>query len=167
MTTSVTDRIEKSIVLQATRARVWRALTDPKEFGDWFGMRFDGAFVPGTRVAATVVGTTVDPDVAKAQQQHAGIRFDIFIERVEPEHRFSFRWHPGLPDPASDRTAEPTTLVEFTIDEAPDGIRLTVTETGFDRLPDARRAAAFSSNEQGWGIVVGLAAKHLAAHAGA
>jgi uncharacterized protein YndB with AHSA1/START domain len=163
MTTSVTDRIEKSIVLRATRARVWRALTDPKEFGDWFGMRFDGAFVPGARVGATVVGTTVDPEIAKAQQQHAGIRFDIFIERVEPEHRFSFRWHPGPPDPKRDLAAEPTTLVDFTLDETPDGTRLTVTESGFDRLSPDRRAVAFSSNEQGWGIVVGLAAKHLAA----
>ena len=162
MSTSVTDRIEKSIVLKAPRARVWRALTDPKEFGDWFGMRFDGAFVPGARVAATVVGTTVDPDIARAQQQHAGVRFDVFIERVEPERLFSFRWHPGPPNPAADYSNDPPTLVEFTLDEVPEGIRLTVTESGFDRLPAARRAEAFSSNEQGWAIVVGLAAKYLA-----
>lgn len=164
MSTSVTDRIEKSILLKAPRARVWRALTDSKEFGEWFGMRFDGAFVPGARVGATVVGTTADPEVAKAQQQHAGIRFDIFVEAVEPERRFSFHWHPGPPDPTADYSKDPPTLVEFTLEEVADGVRLTVTESGFDRLPAHRRASAFSSNEQGWGIVITLIAKHLAAH---
>ena len=162
MTTSVTDRIEKTIVLRAPRARVWRALTDPKEFGDWFGMRFDDPFVPGGRVRATVIGTTVDPEVAKAQQQHAGVAFDVYIERMEPQRLFSFRWHPGAVDPRIDYSKEPTTLVEFTLADVADGVQLTVTESGFDQIPLARRAAAFSGNEQGWGIVVALIAKYLA-----
>ena len=164
MATSVTDRIEKSIVLRAARSRVWRALTDSQEFGAWFGMRFDGAFAPGTRVGATVVGTTADAEVAKAQQQYANTKFDIFIERIEPERRFSFRWHPGAVDPSVDYSKEPTTLVEFTLEEVPEGVRLIVTESGFDQIPLSRRAAAFGSNEQGWGIVITLIAKHLAAH---
>jgi uncharacterized protein YndB with AHSA1/START domain len=162
MTTSVTDRIEKTIVLRAARARVWRALTDPKEFGDWFGMRFDDPFVPGGRVRATVVGTTVDPEVAKAQQQHAGVRFEIHIERIEPQRLFSFRWHPGAVDPSIDYSKEPTTLVEFALAEAAGGVQLTVTESGFDRIPLARRAAAFSGNEQGWAVVVTLIDRYLA-----
>ena len=165
MPTSTTDRIEKSIVLRATRARVWRALTDPTEFGDWFGMRFDDPFVPGQRVRTTVVGTKADPEVAKMQETHAGLRFDIFIERVEPQRLFSFRWHPGAVDPKIDYSKEPTTLVEFTLEEIAEGIRLTVSESGFDRIPVARRADAFTQNEQGWGIVVTLVGKHLAAHA--
>ncbi len=164
MQTDVTDRIEKSIVLHAPRARVWRALVDPKEFGDWFGMRFDDPFVPGARVRATVVGTTADPEVAKAQQQHAGTAFEIVIDRVEPERLFSFRWHPGAVDPAIDYSKEATTLVEFTLEEVPGGVRLTVTESGFDRIPIERRASAFASNDQGWGIVITLIAKHLVAH---
>jgi uncharacterized protein YndB with AHSA1/START domain len=165
MSTTITDRIEKSILLRAPRARVWRALTDPKEFGDWFGMRFDDPFVPGGRVRAAIVGTTVDADVAKAQQQHAGVKFEILVERIEPQRLFSFRWHPGAVDPAVDYTQEPTTLVEFMLDEAAGGIRLTVVESGFDRIPLARRAAAFSGNEQGWGIVITLIEKYLAEHA--
>ena len=165
MPTSQTDRIEKSIVLRATRARVWRALTDPKEFGDWFGMRFDDPFVPGGRVRVTVVGTSVDADVAAAQQQYAGVQYEIVIERVEPQRLFSFRWHPGAVDPRVDYSTEPTTLVEFTLEEVTDGIRLTVIESGFDRIPVARRASAFTQNDQGWSIVVTLVAKHLAAHA--
>ncbi len=165
MSTTITDRIEKSILLRAPRARVWRALTDPKEFGDWFGMRFDDPFVPGGRVRAAIVGTKVDADVAKAQQQHAGVKFEILVERIEPQRLFSFRWHPGAVDPAVDYTQEPTTLVEFMLDEAAGGIRLTVVESGFDRIPLARRAAAFSGNEQGWGIVITLIEKYLAEHA--
>jgi uncharacterized protein YndB with AHSA1/START domain len=162
---TVTDRIEKTIVLSATRARVWRALVDPAEFGDWFGMRFEDAFVPGARVRATIVGTSADPEVAKMQETHKGVRFDIFIERIEPQRLFSFRWHPGAVDPAIDYSKEPTTLVEFTLEDAPEGIRLTVTESGFDRIPLARREAAFAQNEQGWGIVITLIDKHLALHA--
>jgi uncharacterized protein YndB with AHSA1/START domain len=165
MNTTVADRIEKSIVLRATRDRVWRALTDPAEFGDWFGMRFADAFVPGARVRATVVGTSADPEVAKAQQAHAGLEFDIIIERIEPKRLFSFRWHPGAVDPSLDYSKEPTTLVEFTIDDAPGGVRLTVTESGFDRIPPSRRASAFTQNEQGWNIVVTLVEKHLKGHA--
>jgi len=164
MPTSTTDRIEKSIVLRATRARVWRALTDPTEFGAWFGMRFDDPFVPGQRVRATIVGTTADPEVAKLQAAHAGLRFDLVIDRIEPQRLFSFRWHPGAVDPHVDYSHEPTTLVEFALDEVAEGIRVTVIESGFDRLPLARRAAAFAQNEQGWALVVTLLAKHLAAH---
>jgi uncharacterized protein YndB with AHSA1/START domain len=162
---TVTDRIEKTIVLRATRARVWRALTDPKEFGDWFGMRFEAPFAPGARVPTTVVGTTVDADVAKAQQQHSGVRFEIVIDRIEPQRLFSFRWHPGAIDPTLDYSKEPTTLVEFILDEAPEGVRLKVVESGFDGIPASRRVAAFTGNEQGWGIVITLVEKHLALHA--
>lgn len=164
MSTIRTDRIEKTIVLRAPRARVWRALTDSQEFGDWFGMRFMDPFAPGARVRATVVGTTVDAEIAKAQQQHAGVTFELVIDRIEPERLFSFRWHPGAVDPAVDYSQEPMTLVEFTLEEMPVGTKLTVVESGFDRIPLERRAAAFNGNDQGWGIVVTLIAKYLASH---
>lgn len=164
MSTTSTDRIEKTIVLRAPRARVWRALTDSQEFGDWFGMRFMDPFAPGARVRATVVGTTVDAEIAKAQRQHAGVTFELVIDRIEPERLFSFRWHPGAVDPAVDYSQEPMTLVEFTLEEMPVGTKLTVVESGFDRIPLERRAAAFNGNDQGWGIVVTLIAKYLASH---
>jgi uncharacterized protein YndB with AHSA1/START domain len=157
-----TDRIEKKILLRAPRKRVWRALSDSAEFGAWFGIKFDGPFTPGARLRGTIVGTAVDADVAKAQKQHAGIPFEITVDRIEPERLFSFRWHPYAVERGVDYSHEPTTLIVFTLEEVADGVMLTVTESGFDQIPLARRAKAFQANEQGWGIVVTLLEKYLA-----
>jgi uncharacterized protein YndB with AHSA1/START domain len=160
-----TDRITKKILLRAPRTRVWRALTDAQEFGYWFGMKFDGAFAPGAHIRGTIVPTAVDAEVATAQKPYEGVAFEIEIEEIVPERLFSYRWHPGAVDPGIDYSKEPTTLVEFTLEDAPDGILLTVTESGFDQIPLARRAKAFKQNEGGWNMVMGLIEKHLA-HAG-
>lgn len=149
-----TDRIEKKILLRAPRSRVWRALVDAGEFGTWFGVKFDGPFTPGALMNGTLVGTQVDAEVAKAQKAHEGLRFEITVERVEPERLFSFRWHPFAIERDVDYSAEPTTLVEFVLEEVPEGVMLTVTESGFDRIPLARRAKAFEANEGGWGKMV-------------
>jgi uncharacterized protein YndB with AHSA1/START domain len=162
MTVAITDRIEKKIALQAPRARVWRALTDSKEFGHWFGVKFDGPFKRGALVRGVITPTAVDADVAKAQKPYEGMPFEITIETIEPERLFSFRWHPFAIDPKVDYSNEPTTLVAFTLEESGDGILLTVTESGFDRIPLARRAEAFTANEGGWTMVITLIAKHLA-----
>jgi uncharacterized protein YndB with AHSA1/START domain len=156
-----TDRIEKQIVLHAPRERVWRALSDSTEFGTWFGMKFDGHFKPGTRMTGVIMPTRVNPDVAKAQKKYEGIPFAIEIEKMEPERLFSFRWHPGAVEPGVDYSAEPTTLVVFALEEVENGVMLTVTESGFDRIPLARRAKAFTANEQGWGMVVKLIEEYL------
>jgi uncharacterized protein YndB with AHSA1/START domain len=156
-----TDRIQKQILLRAPRARVWRALTDHREFGSWFGMRYDGPFTPGAKIRATIVPTTVDAEVARRQKEFEGISFEIQIDRMEPERVFSFRWHPGAVEPGVDYASEPTTLVVFELKEAPDGVLLTVTESGFDRIPLARRAKAFKGNEAGWGMVIKLIEKYL------
>jgi len=162
MATASTDRIEKRILLRASRDRVWRALTDSRQFGIWFGMRFAEPFAPGKRVTGIIVPTEVDPDTAAMQKQFEGLAFELVIERIEPKRLFSYRWHPGAVDPHVDYTAEPMTLVEFALDDAEGGILLTVTESGFDLIPLARRAAAFSGNEQGWTTVVTLIEKYLA-----
>src|SRR5262245_8606601 len=156
------DRIEKNILLRAPRQRVWRALTDREQFGAWFGMRVDEPFEAGTTVKATMTGTTVDPEVAKEQKQFEGMRFEMVIERIEPETLFSFRWHPGAVEPGVDYSKEPMTLVEFALAEASGGILLTVTESGFDKIPLERRAKAFASNEGGWAIVLTLIERFLA-----
>jgi len=157
-----TDRIEKKILLRAPRKRVWQALADSGEFGTWFGMKFDSPFTPGaTTVTGVLVGTKADPEVAKAQKQHEGLRMEITIERMEPERLFSWRWHPFAIDPAVDYSDEPTTLVEFVLEEAPGGVMLTVTESGFDRIPLARRAKAFEANEGGWSVMVKVFEAHL------
>lgn len=156
-----TDRIEKKILLRAPRKRVWRALTDSKEFGTWFGMKFDGPFSPGAAMRGVIVPTQVNAEVAKAQKPYEGLPFEITIERMEPERLFSFRWHPNAVERGVDYSAEPTTLIEFLLEEVENGVLLTVTESGFDRIPLARRAKAFTANEQGWGMVVKLIEEYL------
>lgn len=157
-----TDRIEKKILLRAPLKRIWRALADSKEFGTWFGVKFDAPFVPGARMHGVLVGTTVDPEIAKAQKQYEGAAFEMTIEQMEPERLFSFRWHPNAVGPGVDYSGEPTTLVAFALEEVAGGVMLTVTESGFDRIPLARRAKAFTANEGGWGIMVNIIAKYVA-----
>ena len=157
-----TDRIEKTILLRAPLKRVWRALSDSTEFGNWFGMRFNAPFAPGATMTVVIVPTTVNQEVAKMQKPYEGISFEIKIEQMQPERLFSFRWHPGAVEPGIDYASEPTTLVVFTLEKAPDGVQLTVTESGFDQIPLARRAKAFSANEGGWTLVIKLIEEYLA-----
>ncbi len=158
------DVIKKNVLLRAPRARVWRALTDAQEFGSWFGMKLDGPFVQGKSVQGRIVPTTVDAEVAAHQKPYEGLLFELRVERLEPERLFSFRWHPSAVERGRDYSAEPTTLVSFELQEAPGGVLLTVTESGFDAIPLERRAAAFSSNEQGWAMQMKLIEKYLAQH---
>ena len=133
------DRIEKHFQVSAKRSRVWRAISDAEEFGAWFGMKLDRPFAPG----ATVLGRLTIPG-------YEHVALEILVETIEPERYFSYRWHPYAIDPAIDYTAEPTTLVEFRLEEAAGGTAVTITESGFDRLPASRRVEAFRMNEAGW-----------------
>jgi uncharacterized protein YndB with AHSA1/START domain len=155
------DTIEKKILLHAPRKRVWRALSDSTEFGNWFGMKFEGPFAPGAVMRGIIVPTTVDAEVANAQKPYEGKPFEITIERMEPERLFSFRWHPFAVEQDVDYSAEPTTLIVFALEEVANGVMLTVTESGFDQIPLARRAKAFTANEQGWTMVVKLIEKYV------
>jgi len=159
--THTDNRIEKSILLRVPKTRVWHAITDPEEFGSWFGLEVDGNFSPGSKVRGRIVPTKVDAEIAKQQSQHQGLSFEFTIDRVEPERLFSFRWHPFAVDRQVDYTVEPTTLVSFELQERHHGVMLTVTETGFDCLPAARRAEAFAANEQGWAKQMELIEKYL------
>jgi uncharacterized protein YndB with AHSA1/START domain len=156
-----TDRIEKQILLHAPMERVWRALADSTEFGSWFGMRFDGPFVAGRALTGTITTTTVDPEVAKAQKAHEGLKFEIMIETLDPERLFSFRWHPYAVERNVDYSGEPMTLVAFGLKQEKEGILLTVTESGFDQIPLERRAQAFAANDGGWGMVITLIEVYL------
>ena len=139
MAESSTDRIEKQILLRAPRSRVWRALTDFEEFGTWFRVKLEGPFARGqwTRGKITYPG-------------YEHLTMDLLVEKMEEEERFSFRWHPYAVDPKTDYTKEPTTLVEFRLEESSGGTLLTVCESGFDRVPAERRDEAFRMNSQGW-----------------
>jgi uncharacterized protein YndB with AHSA1/START domain len=162
MSVAVTDRIQKQVLLNASRARVWKALTDAKEFGEWFGVTFDRPFAAGASLRGVIAPTKADPEVARLQQPYAGKTFDITVDRIEPQHLFSFRWHPYAIEPGVDYSKEPTTLVVFTLEEKANGVLLTVTESGFDRIPLDRRGAAFTANEGGWALQMTLIEKHLA-----
>jgi uncharacterized protein YndB with AHSA1/START domain len=147
-----TDRIEKTIVLRAPRSRVWRAIANAEEFGAWFGVKLEGAFAPGARVQ----GRITTPG-------YEHLTMDITIEQVDPERLFSYRWHPYAIDPGMDYSGEPTTLVEFRLDEVAGGTRLTVIESGFDRIPLERRAEAFRMNDQGWAEQIQNIERHVMA----
>ena len=161
MSTAVSDRIEKAVLLRAPLSRVWQALTDASEFGKWFGVRLEGQFKAGTPIRGTITPTTVDPEVAKLQKPYEGMTFEIVIDRIEPKTLFSFRWHPFGVDPKVDYSKEPMTLVEFTLQELPEGVHLKVIESGFDKVPIERRAQAFTANEGGWTKQMELIQKYV------
>ena len=144
------DRIVKHFEVSARRSRVWRAISDAEEFGTWFGMKLDRPFEPG----ATVVGRLTNPG-------YEHVTLEMLVEKIEPEGYFSYRWHPYAVDPAIDYKAEPTTLVEFRLEETTAGTAITITESGFDRLPASRRAEAFRMNEGGWASQSKKLAKHV------
>jgi hypothetical protein len=108
-----------------------------------------------------IIPTRVDVEAAKAQQPYEGLPFEISVDRIEPEKVFAFRWHPFAVERGVDYSREPTTLVVFTLEDVADGTMLTVTESGFERIPLARRAKAFTANEGGWTMVMTLIEKHL------
>jgi uncharacterized protein YndB with AHSA1/START domain len=148
---TTTDRIEKRAVLRAPRSRVWRALTRAEEFGAWFGVKLDGAFAEGAAVRGRITNPGYDH-----------LTMELHVQRIEPESIFSFRWHPYAVDPAVDYASEPTTLVEFQLEEVAGGTALVIVESGFDAIPLARRAEAFRMNDGGWAEQVRNLERHVA-----
>ena len=145
------ERIEKRIELNAPVSRVWQALTDYRQFGEWFRVNLEEPFTPGK--------------AARGQITHPGyehVQFEAIVLKMEPERLFSYTWHPYAVDPNVDYTAEEPTLVEFKLEETANGTLLTVTETGFDRIPKNRRAEAFRKNEGGWAGQLQNIQKYLA-----
>jgi uncharacterized protein YndB with AHSA1/START domain len=137
--TASTDRIEKQVNLDAARSRVWRALTDVAQFNTWFGISLTSPFAAGAEVSGKF-----------ANPKYEHLTMTIWIETMEPERLFSFRWHPYAIEAGVDYSAEPTTLVSFTLEDAGRGTRLTIVESGFDAIPESRRVKAFSMNSNGW-----------------
>ena len=147
-----TDSIERKILLKAPLSRVWRALSNAEEFGDWFGVELKGkTFAPGQRVQGRVT-----------YPGYEHIVLDMVIERMEPEHLLSWRWHPYPADPSVDYSKEPTTLVEFKLEEVEGGTLLTVVESGFDNIPPSRRLEVFRMNSDGWDLQMKSIEKHVA-----
>jgi uncharacterized protein YndB with AHSA1/START domain len=145
------DRIEKQIDLKAPVSRVWRALTDYREFGEWFRVKLEGPFVAG--------------QVSRGQLTFPGyehLQMEIAVQKIEPERYFSYTWHPYAVDPKVDYSQETPTLVEFTLEKSAKGTLLKVTESGFDKIPSARRLEAFRMNENGWGQQLKNIESHVA-----
>src|SRR5262245_35982293 len=146
----MSDRIEKTVALEAPVSRVWRALTDHREFGTWFRVRIDGPFVAG--------------QVSRGHITYPGyehLRWEAVVQKIEPERYFSFTWHPYAVDPKRDYSGEPSTLVEFTLEKTATGTLLRVVESGFDKLPPSRRNEAFRMNEGGWAAQMENIANHV------
>lgn len=139
MSDAGTDRIEKSIELRASPARVWRALTDHREFGAWFRVNLESAFVPGrpTRGRITYPG-------------YEHLVMEVVVQKMVAPRYFSYTWHPYAVDPTADYSNEKPTLVEFNLEETATGTLLKVTESGFDSIPASRREEAFRMNSAGW-----------------
>lgn len=151
-TVTETDRIERSILINAPRERVWRALSNAEEFGTWFGVNLKGkVFAAGQHVRGPI---TIDG--------YEHIYFDIVMERIEPQTLLSFRWHPYPIDPDVDYAKEEPTLVTFTLKDAPNnGTLFTVVESGFDNVPSHRRLEAFRMNSEGWEAQLDNIARHV------
>jgi uncharacterized protein YndB with AHSA1/START domain len=147
-----TDRIERKVLINAPRARVWRAVSDAGEFGDWFGVNFKGK--------TFVAGKHVQGKITYPGYEH--LTMDVLIEQVVPEKLLSWRWHPAAIDPKVDYSQEPTTLVEFELKDADGGTLLTVVESGLDKIPLARRADVFRMNSSGWDEQMENIKKHVA-----
>ena len=133
------NRIEKRIELKAPVSRVWRALTDSREFGEWFRVKLEGPFIPG--------------QVSRGRITYPGyehLPWEAVVQKLEPERLFSFSWHPYSVDPQIDYAKEPTTLVEFTLEQTRNGTLLMLTESGFENIPSTRRLETFQRNDGGW-----------------
>ena len=135
----MSERIEKSIDLRASIERVWRALTDPAEFGAWFRVKLDGPFVPGeiTRGRMTYPGFEHHP-------------WESRTEAMEEPRYLAFSWPPYYGEIDVDTSGDPWPLVEFRLEPTANGTRLTLIESGFDALPEDRRLTALRNNERGW-----------------
>jgi uncharacterized protein YndB with AHSA1/START domain len=147
----MSDRIEKRIELAAPISRVWRALTDYREFGQWFGVKLDGPFAAG--------------QVSRGHITHPGyehLKWEAVVQKMEPERLFSFTWHPYAIDAKIDYSEETPTLVEFRLEGTASGTLLLVTESGFDKVPSHRRFDAFRMNDGGWAQQLKNIEKHVA-----
>jgi len=135
----MTNRIEKRIEFKAPVSRVWRALSDYREFGEWFRVKLDGPFVPG--------------QISRGHITYPGyehLKWKVVVQKMEPERLFSFTWHPFAIDPNIDYSNETPTLVEFKLEKIPSGTLLVLTESGCDKIPADRRLEAFRMNDGGW-----------------
>lgn len=143
------DQIDKVIELAAPVSRVWKALTDSTEFGEWFRVRLDGPF----EVGKTTRGKMTFPG-------HEHVEWESLTEAMDPERLFAFSWPPSAVDPDTEYGADAKIRVEFRLEASGNGTRLTLTESGFLQFPESKRLEILRSNTEGWNIQ----AKNIAAY---
>jgi uncharacterized protein YndB with AHSA1/START domain len=144
-TSQTPSQVNRSTIIRAPRSKVWKALTELDQFCKWFSVaRVDprAQFQPG--VTARLISTHEGPC--------KGFEFAMDVVDIVPETLFAWQWHPGAPIAGEDLSAEPKTRVEFRLEDAEGGTRVTITESGFDALFAHRRASAYQDNEGGWKI---------------
>ncbi|NND82277.1 MAG: SRPBCC family protein [Gammaproteobacteria bacterium] len=134
------NKIVKSVELATPITRVWEAITDSREIGNWFMVDLEGPFAVGEITR----GVITHPEAA-------GMVFTAVTTALEKPHRFAFHWPPDeffvIEDPAA---LTGTTLVEFVLQEIGAGTRLTVTESGLEALPTDLHAKVLKNNSIGW-----------------
>lgn len=144
------DEIVKIVELAAPVSRVWTALTDHEEFGQWFRVDLDQPFEVGK------------PSTGKLTYPGSeGVKWWALVERMDAERLFSFRWHHTDIAPDAPPSEEPTMLVEFTLEPTETGTRLTIRESGFAGLPEGMRLKAIRGNIEGWDIQAVNIATHV------
>jgi uncharacterized protein YndB with AHSA1/START domain len=131
--------IEKQIELYFSVAKVWEALADSKQFGEWFRVNLTAPFVIGKEASGNILHPGYEHIIWRAK-----------IQKMEKEKLFSLTWHPYAIDPKVDYSKETPTLVEFRLKKTDKGTLLTITETGFEKVPEQRRFEAFRMNNGGW-----------------
>ena len=144
------NEIRKETILKAPLEKVWAAISHADEFGQWFGVRFDGAFKAGEKLSGIIVPTAVNDEIAAMQKPYEGTQFHIVVGEITPPTRFSFHWHPYGVEKDHDYSNEPMTLCTFALTEVDGGVHLVITESGFENIPLERRAQAFTANDGGW-----------------
>lgn len=161
MTTTTPNEIRKTTVINAPQSVLWDAITDSSQFGYWFGAKVDGPFEAGKRLKMVIEPTKVDEEVAKEQEAYRGIDFDVWVDEIQPQSRFSFRWQAYALEEGQDPEDAPKTLVEFLLEPEGNGTRLTIVESGFDNVPLEKRAKAFAGNEQGWTMQIQMVGRYV------
>lgn len=150
---STQDKLVKVVDIKAPVSRVWQALTDHRQFGEWFRVDLNEPFAPGSRST----GLTLYPG-------YEGHEWLAVIETMEPETLFAFHWNHEDIEPGVPLAQQPTTRVEFRLEDTGSGTRLTITETGFAALPEHKRVEAIRLNTQGWDIQAKNISDYVDAH---
>lgn len=161
MTAHLQDVIRKEIVLKSPLDKVWAAISDSSQFGQWFGMTLDAPFVAGQPITGHITPTMVDAEVAEMQKPYAGTPVSFSVGEIQPKSLFQLRWHPYAIEKGKDYSSEPMTLITFELKAVEGGVHLILTESGFEAIPLERRAQAFEANDGGWSAQMRLIEAYL------